>query len=258
MPNTSLHPNILFHFTNKQALFGILSSNFRVSYARENIRGPKEKKEFGVPMVSFCDLKLSELENFINEEGYGKYGIGVTKSCANRNNLNPVMYINKHCSITDDLINGIDGIFRHLDNLDNHDDIDNLSANYNNIINLYRYIKNYEGDLKRRGKPIIKNYRFADDREWRYVPDINTTGIKAFVPISEMDTSEKKRLLNASVQHLTLHFTPEDIKYLIIKDEDEIVELMDHLEKVKNKYDLDTRRRLSSRILTIEQIQNDI
>lgn len=57
----SLYPNILFHFTNKEGLFGILSSTFRVSYARELIIGPNDRREIGIPMASFCDLKLSEL-----------------------------------------------------------------------------------------------------------------------------------------------------------------------------------------------------
>ena len=84
-----LYPEILFHFTTKESLYEILNSTFKVSYAREKIIGPKLKREFGVPMVSFCDLRLSELKAHINK--YGNYGIGLTKEWANRNGLNPVM-----------------------------------------------------------------------------------------------------------------------------------------------------------------------
>ncbi|MEN2413243.1 abortive infection system antitoxin AbiGi family protein [Flavobacterium mesophilum] len=257
MPNNSLHPNILFHFTNKVALFGILRDTFKISYAREQIIGPKNRKEFAVPMVSFCDLKLSELKKFIDDD-YGKYGIGLTKEWANRNNLNPVMYISRHCNVTDNLINGIEGIYRHLNSLNSMEEITRLGEDYKNIIDIYRYIKNYDGELKRKNKPLEPNYRFADDREWRYVPNINTININPFIPISRIRTSEQKQQLNATMNHLGLNFQPEDIKYLIVEKEEEIIELINHLESVKGRFDIQTRRRLSSRILTIEQIQNDI
>ena len=32
-------------------------------------------------------------------------------------------------------------------------------------MNTYRYIKNYEGELIRKGKLVDPNYRFADDRQ---------------------------------------------------------------------------------------------
>ena len=35
----ALYPDILFHFTNKNSLYAILSSTFKVSYARERILG---------------------------------------------------------------------------------------------------------------------------------------------------------------------------------------------------------------------------
>ena len=78
--NNSLHPEILFHFTSKDALYGILKETFKVYYSLERISGKSKPLEFGVPMVSFCDLKLSELKTHI--ENYGKYGIGLTKEWA--------------------------------------------------------------------------------------------------------------------------------------------------------------------------------
>jgi len=51
---------------------------------------------------------------------------------------------------------------------------------------------------------------------------------------------------------------PNDIKYLIIDNDDEITELIHHLRRVKGRFDQDTIDRLSSRILTAEQINNDV
>jgi len=71
--NQSLDPDILFHFTTKKGLYGILKATFSISYAREKIIGVGKPTEFAVPMVSFCDLKLSELKAHMDK--YGTYGI---------------------------------------------------------------------------------------------------------------------------------------------------------------------------------------
>ena len=65
------YPSILFHFTSRcDILMSILSGGFRPSMAREKIESTKKDKEFAVPMVSFCDLRLSELK--LHMDSYGK------------------------------------------------------------------------------------------------------------------------------------------------------------------------------------------
>ena len=84
-----LYPETLFHFTDKEGLFGILATNFRVTFSLERIAcrpiggeiGSTEpaglfiNRVFGAPMVSFCDLRLSELR--VHMRDYGQYGIGM-------------------------------------------------------------------------------------------------------------------------------------------------------------------------------------
>ncbi len=82
----ALHPSILFHFTKSfDNLKAILLEAFKPSYANETIRGKKKDgsefvKEFAVPIASFCDLRVSELQEHI--ENYGSFGIGLTKEWA--------------------------------------------------------------------------------------------------------------------------------------------------------------------------------
>ena len=215
--NTSLYPDILFHFTNGRTnLFDILDSHFKVSYAREKVEGSETKREFAVPMVYFCDLKLSELKTHMGK--YGNFGIGLTKEWANRNGLNPVMYI-----------------------------------------------KNYEGTLTREGETTEK-FRFADEREWRYVPPITEQGIPPFVAKSNIDSPTKKSKYNNLAQDIRLKFEPNDIKYLIVESDSDINHLISHLKVEKLKKDADLNKhydseildRLSSRILTAEQIYRDM
>jgi hypothetical protein len=264
----SLYPEILFHFCGKEAMFGILENTFKVSYARERIIGASQSREIGVPMVSFCDLKLSEVSNHMNK--YGHYGIGLTKEWANRNGLNPVLYISAHSPFTDGLIKGLDGIHAHRRKFKGNGDYNELTTDYMNIFNTYRYVKNYEAPLSRKGRKEIKKYRFADEREWRYVPPLDNSSLShslhndlnrqviPFVPISSIKTEKLKRELNSSISHIGLPFEPEDIRYLIVERDDEISGLITHLELVKGRFSPDTLNRLKSRILTAEQINLDI
>lgn len=256
-PNNSLYPSTLFHFTEKQWLFEILKSTFRVSYAREKITGPNNERKYAVPMVSFCDIKLAEIKYFIEKE-YGNFGIGLTKEWANRNGLNPVLYLNRDCELADNLIEGLNGMYSHISRLNNLNDIKKMTKSYHNIMNMYRYVKNYEGELTRKGKEPESNYRFADEREWRYVPPLETIDVEPFVAISNIASDKQKKEYNRKISHIRLSFQPEDIKYLFVEKESDITELIDHLDYAKSKYSPEIRRKLASRILTVEQIKNDI
>jgi hypothetical protein len=251
---SKLYPEILFHFTSREDLFGILRNNFSVSYSREKIVAMNQSKEFAVPMVSFCDLRLSELK--IHMKNYGSYGIGLTKNWANKQGLNPVMYMNKYCPATSAFLKSMDDLHKQIRE-PGFKGAMNASISYANIVNLYRYIKNYQGDLKRRDKPVRKNFRFADEREWRYVPPINKV-FPPFVMGTEEELYRQKPILNAGCAHHRLTFTPEDIRYLIIQTDAERIELLDHIVDAKKGYDDATKRRLASRILTADQIANDM
>lgn len=249
----ALYPNILFHFTKKGNLYSILENTFQVSYARERILGGTNEKEFAVPMVSFSDLRLSELKENIGT--YGRYGIGLKKSWAISMGLNPVMYASQESLFTANFLNAIENLFEILRETTDKDG--NFTTAYRNTINTLRYIKNYSGDLIRPEQEMIKDYVFANEREWRYVPE-NSEDIQAFVPIHEIRTKEKKAFYNNLVSHMRLHFQPDDIQYLIVENDNEINDLINHLRSVKNRFRPEIIERLSSRILTYEQIENDI
>ena len=247
------YPNILFHFTPRQSLYDILNNTFKVSYARERILGGTKIKEFAVPMVSFSDLRLSELKDNIGT--YGKFGIGMTKDWAVNKGLNPVMYASEKSLFTENFMKGIEDFFKLVNNTD--DTTGKYETAYNNTINTLRYIKNYKGDLIRPGKKTIPNYVFANEREWRFVPPISDN-ILSFIPIDKIRTSKQKSQFNQKVSHIKLHFQPDDIKYLIVEKDSDINPLITHLRHAKNRFPPDMVDRRSSRILTYEQIEKDV
>lgn len=242
-----LSPSTLFHFTSKEGLFGLLADNFKIKYCVEEISHKSQPVKIAIPMVSFCDIKISEISEHISK--YGQYGIGLDKNWAVANGLNPVIYLNSTSSFCNNIIDTI----RKINKIETIEIKDRYQ-----LSNILRYTKIYEGELKR-GEETISNYRFADEREWRYVPEMkDNQAFKHWLLKSEYDSSEKKELNNKKLENERLYFNPNNIMYLIVKDENEINELIQHIRNVKGKnYTMHEIDRLTTRILTCERIIKD-
>jgi hypothetical protein len=246
----SLSSNSIIHFTKtKDALKGILEENFKIKYCLEKVNLATELN-YVAPMVSFCDIPLSQIKEHIGK--YGAYGIGLTKEWAQKHKLNPVLYIqsNSYLSVS------IEDSYRAIA-LGSVNDWAVLNESQKNWLNILRHVKNYEADLSRGGE-VIKNYRFSDEREWRYAPnyiDCNEMAIHH----DSYKTDDEKKEMNEKLKKLRLNFEPNDIKYIIIERESEISEFVEILKKSKgNKYSYNDVERLMTRIITSEQIKTDL
>ncbi len=247
----SLSSNSLIHFTkNKSTLKGILENDFKIKYCLERVVTKNHTYDAGVPMVSFCDIPISQIKDHIKK--YGSYGIGLKKNWAIKNGLNPVLYLEQGSSLSDHTLNTLYDIV--LQNTK----VSELSDSELALVDIFRYIKNYEGELIRNGESIVKNYRFSDEREWRYCPNKKELGGSEYFINDDNDYKLNKSKFNSKLSSLRLQFTPDDITYIIIKNDSEILEFIRHLETAKGKiYSLEQIRRLTTRILTVEQIMTD-
>src|SRR5690606_20477070 len=88
------------------------------------------------------------------------------------------------------------------------------------LIDLARYIKNYEATLERNGR-AFKKYRFSDEREWRYVPPFSES-CRPFYTDQNFQREGVAEAAAASVSSFRLKFKPNDVKYIIIKNDREI------------------------------------
>ncbi|MEQ1536029.1 MAG: abortive infection system antitoxin AbiGi family protein, partial [Burkholderiaceae bacterium] len=159
-----LSANTLIHFTNnKDALKKILEEHFKIFHCKENIVFPTKNATYIAPMVSFCDIPLSQVKDHIAK--YGDYGIGMTKEWGIKKGLNPVLYISKESNFAKNLDAVFRGYLKHPNNSET-----NLEEKELALHDILRHIKNYEGPLKRKDI-AIDNYRYSDEREWRYTPD---------------------------------------------------------------------------------------
>ncbi len=244
-----LSSNSLIHFTKqKNSLIGILQDNFKIYHCVEHIDTSTGHFEAAIPMVSFCDIPLSEIKSHI--DNYGCYGLGLKKSWAIRKGLNPVLYIEKESDLGGDIKKTVSLLLKNKD-------WQKLTNEEFTFINLFRYMKNYQNNLSRNGRNI-PNYRFSDEREWRYVPPKNPT-VPPVLPLNLFDNNEKKDIANKGLEKMRLEFTPDDISYIIINDESEIGEFINVLRYAKGKnYTHEQVERLMTRIFTTEQIKTDI
>jgi len=246
-----LSPDSLFHFTSCLSnLLGILDNTFYPRYCYEEFELTAETKSFmhnAIPMVCFCDIPLSQLMNHIGT--YGKYGLGMRKEWGIRSGLNPVVYFNRNSNMANNLRQALLQFVR--------------SNSARVLAETLMYLKPYEGILYRSGRVTKKDVRFYDEREWRYVPATRVMEKNQLeLAISEDVYRRLEQLADANRKlerdETRLSFNADDIKYIIIGDEQEINQMIGKLREIKgNRYDSDTIDRLASRIITVEQIEND-
>jgi hypothetical protein len=177
-------------------------------------------------MISFCDIPLSLAKEQISK--YGGYAIGMSKEWGITNRLNPVLYVEKNSIIANDLNNSRkefksiavsiteivkNGKFVPKGLLPVVKNVTNAVDNYRNTL---RFIKNYRGDLVR-GKRKYPNYRFYDEREWRYIPDISDNRIKPSIQEKDYIEYRGKTRSKPLLKEINIDFRAPDIKYLIVK-----------------------------------------
>ncbi|CAI1738977.1 abortive infection system antitoxin AbiGi family protein [Serratia proteamaculans] len=259
----SLHPSTLFHFTiMSENFFNILNEGrFKPFLAREHIKGMGRggSRNFGVPMVSFCDIRLSQLDEHTIK--YGEFGFDLTKEWAEKNSLHPVLYMSKNSTVFSVynqrmrvLKNALVPLWNDRKNLKGKDKLtfNKLKSEYGDLYNLLRYMKNYRGKLIQGGELKDENFIFADEKEWRYVPEPFVGDMWPSMDLSKIESREDKLFHSSKFSSFSIDFTLNDIKYIIIPDDSYTSEVMGYL----RDYDGFDENMLS-KILTMQQVKAD-
>lgn len=246
----AISTNSIIHYTKTiESLKLILEQGFKVKYCYENVKA-SEKGDIhaAFPMVSFCDIPLSQVKEHI--ESYGDYGIGLKKEWAKSKKLSPVLYFDKDS----ELINYIREEFERLNEKSKKKEID--FSDFEHIIKILAYSKNYEADLTRK-EIVIKNYRFYNEREWRYVPnEADLNGAKPWV--TKQNYNKDKSRYNDTLNHIRLAFDTNDISYIIVKNESDIKDITQAIRNTfSDKCTMQEMEILLTRIITTDQIIYD-
>jgi hypothetical protein len=282
MPS-ELHANTFFHFTNNFGAFtNIIKNGFFPRYSLEKFLGGLESirkyieehlgkdeiseltllGDIGIPMVCFCDIRLSQAKNHVFK--YGNYALGLKKEWKDKTEISPVLYIDTKNSATNHIINAFFGRFLLLHGPFNEK---NIVQNFkDHFFNLACFVKPYEG---KKWNKVNNQYNedmvnFYDEREWRYVPPINIQRLtsKEDLPPQLLPSkffNDKKtieRFNKFLEERYPLKFDPDDIKYLIVNNDTDLSNAVKFIHSLDN---LDTNQKniLLTKLLTVSQIFED-
>lgn len=243
----AISTNSIIHYTNSiDILKAILKEGFKLKYCQEILELNDGRSNAAHPMISFCDIPLSEsIKHF---EAYGHFGIGLTKDWAVKNGINPVLYIDKSSLIAESIYELIKARREAKSNL--------TSQQKALVLKIKSYAKNYSGDLTRNAK-TIKDYRFYDEREWRLVPSKDILGTTSF-SIDGTSYKASKDSHNAKLETIRIKFIHSDISYIIVEKTNQIPEIIKSLREffsdtcTANQLDI-----LLSKVCSADQIRAD-
>jgi len=239
----------LFHFTkNSNTLELILKTGFWPRYSLEDIGwlGYSKNEYMAYPMVCFCDIPLSRISEHV--EFYGNYGLGMSKEWAQTKGLNPVNYIVKNNNLKD--------TFRGIDTLATKFNDEGLKKElWSYYRRLVAFTKPTTGNMLVDGNLIQKD--FYQESEWRFIP--MHENVKTHLRRSTFEETNNIIEANEMTQkHCMLKIEPKDIKYIFVKTDNDIANIINFIQKELDNYPGVDLKILMSRVVSLESLQKDI
>ena len=288
--------NTLFHFMNQiQYLKSALKKKALIprycdediSYLKIEVDG-HIKTDISILQKCFCDVPFHNLTNSFQIEiaeddwgqmtetekkeartysthpaFYGKYAIAFSKRWGEQHNLQPIHYLNAMSGFSAEMHKFLGYAFG-LEDLP-----DEL---YEDILSKLSFIKPLRGTMTRilsTGKSVhfIKN--FHDEKEWRYIPnseELHKCNVEKV--IVKQNIIGKKSVINQFLEddqysNLWLKFDYKDIKYLIVSNSSDRIDLIKYIsslskENFSDSLSMDEQKGLLiSRILVLDEIKGD-
>ncbi len=237
----------LFHFTKSgDALKSILKNGFWPRYSLEDFNWYNSEIGYiSYPMVCFCDIPLTRLEEHVGF--YGEYGLGMTKQWAKTNGLNPLIYLSQSTPVSIAL--------SRLFNNNHHATGGYYQGSAEDINSIISYVKPEEGNMMVGAIPTPKE--FYQENEWRYVPKVEA--IRQWITKEEHLNSLMLNACNETAKNNgTLQITPKDIKYIFVKSDAEIPGIIDFIQTELGHYSGNDLKILMSRVVSSESINVDL
>ena len=212
--------------------------------------------EKGVPMMCFCDIPLSNVTK--HSKIYGRYAIGLRKGWGTKNNINPIIYTYINSEIANQFFHLSGTLWTNKD--------DSIKQLNNHLAHIFSFVKPYEGPFMRHGQSY-PNFRFYDEREWRYVPKFQNAPVPGpFPPWLKKDinfSEESLKKLNQEILHhklppMCLRFGSEDIKHIVLDKENEIQRFVDDVMDLNSsKFRLKDLQMLLTKVISLDGIIDD-
>ncbi|WP_459926285.1 abortive infection system antitoxin AbiGi family protein [Flavobacterium covae] len=254
----------IYHFTdNIETVKTILTDKFKGSYCKEVLNYNNELVPMYIPMISFCDTPLKTYSNL--GAIYGKYGIGMSKNWAIKNKLNPVLYIDKNSLLLENFINALKGSLttieiasKVLKNNPNKQGA-SISKNMTNSVEYLTYslyhTKHYQDNLPRLDN---KEYRFYDEREWRFIPEFQCAVCQLKKSEEEFNVWRKQSKKKPLLEEVSLEFDFLDIEHIVIEKNEDLIEIIETIKNIEDsKLKGHQKELLYAKIICFEKLERD-
>lgn len=211
-----LSSNVIWHQTTYEGLKAILQDMaFKPSYSLETIKFRNKEKNIAFPMISFCDIPFADMYEYLKDNKdekftgrYGSYTLGMKRTWGREKGLSPVWYRDNNAKSLLPQIDAFKVFEKNKDPL-------SLNTDEQTIWYILAHTKNVQGKLL---KHQFVSYRFADEREWRYVPTFNQLKDKSIQPFICADDykSLQDEIGSTLINDFPLSFTEKDISYVLV------------------------------------------
>lgn len=208
-------------------------------------------REIAFPMICFCDIFLKLLSPHM--KNYGDYVIGLDKDFGIQNGFEPIQYINNKSEVAKKL----QSVMNYLSA--NADEESAGEAIYSDqIISSLLYIKPLYG-LMRLGDNISDNRLFTDEREWRFIPDMTDSELDKLMPAKKLVQANLNLYSEAMTKYEKgwLKIDLDAVKYIIVKNDDEIDDMISFIKTLDNWKDHE-KDRLLTKLLTFDELKKDM
>ncbi len=257
--------NTLFHFTSSiDHIRSILEDEFRPHFSLEDLSCIEPAGfKLAIPMVCFCDIPLSQTRSHMLH--YGSYGIGMSKSWGMKNGVSPILYTYQGSPLTANLHSCIGWAYKQYTDLNSspYGNMEKVALeeefvqHYQRLFRVVCFLKSYEGTLQRHSRPP-EDVRFYDEREWRFVPELEGDLLDYVLHEDDYNNSTSRAKADQKIQEARIPFEPDDIKYIIVFHHKEILPMIRVIEEVKgDRYKGDPVRLLCSKIICADNIAED-
>lgn len=278
----SFRTSSVFRFTRDYELLRkILRDGIIPNFCEEDLSFGEQKFYVGIPMASFCDIPIMLLDEHTSR--YGNYGLALSKEWAIKQGITPVMYVANdivlqsvfyhhhqnqrtlewfHKEVGQPALTQDNQVLRLLSPKEYYSFLNTMEEHSINT-HIIGYLKKYIGEYK--SKPI-NNY---EENEWRYlVPDEKET--KWFWTQDEYrswrfpneDYSADKPSPSAALKSHTLRFSYNDVRYILLKDDEFKARMIDFIKKTKTIGGTEitseeNREDLICKLMTLDQVKRD-
>jgi len=243
--------NSLFHFTKDLgALKSILLNGYAPRYCLEEkaLPGQNEGIFVAFPIVSFCDIPLRRIDEHV--EFYGAFGLGMKKSWALENGLNPILYLAETSPLAEAIAQFKNAAVGMDEKHANPSYLEHARCTI-------AFMRPLVGFITRDGVPIAEDKEFYQESEWRYLA--RRADISEWLSQDEFDDKARLEAANKlAAERAALRFSPKDVRHLFVASDSDIPDLVDFINRRTDRSSSTDRTLLVTKITSLESIRMDM